>query len=58
MEHSDSSLQRAIADAARLTAPGVIGFYTHIEVTEIFAIRDGEAKALNVFSILVAEEKT
>src|ERR1700722_19097403 len=36
--------------------PGVLGFYTHFEVTEIFAVRDDDRIPPNVFSILVAEE--
>jgi hypothetical protein len=41
---------------ARLTVPGVLGFYTHFEATEVFATQ-GQGAPLNVFSILVAEER-
>jgi hypothetical protein len=51
-----AEFDRARAELARLTTPGVLGFYTHFEVTEIFAIRDGEDRPFNIFSILVAEE--
>ncbi len=51
----NSSLARA--EAARLIAPGVLGFYTQIEATEVFATPDGQSSAVNVFSILVAEDR-
>ena len=41
---------------SRLIAPGLIGFYTHFEATEIFATQGQEAP-FNVFSLLVAEER-
>ena len=41
---------------AELTASGVLGFYTHLEVTEVFDNRD-DAHPLPVFSIVVAEER-
>jgi hypothetical protein len=43
-------------EMARLTAPGVLGFYTHFEATEVFASPPDEALPINVFTILVAEE--
>jgi hypothetical protein len=52
----DAELNRARAEVARLTIPGVLGFYTHFEVTEIFAFRDDERIPFNVFSILVSED--
>jgi hypothetical protein len=57
MENPDAQLERTIAATARLTAPGVLAFYSHVEVTEIFAVRDNDPTPLNVFSILVAEER-
>ena len=47
--HSDGDISLRIA-------PGTLGFYTHVEVTEIFVIRDDDHVARNVFSLLVAEE--
>jgi hypothetical protein len=51
---------KTIADQAdeltRLTAAGVLGFYTHVEVTEVFGYLKGQPP-VNVFSILVAEER-
>jgi hypothetical protein len=49
--------QRAGQEIARLTDPGVLGFYTHFEATEVFAIPAGQSVPINVFSILVAEER-
>jgi hypothetical protein len=36
---------------------GVIGTYTHFEATEIFAIRKEQDQPVNVFTILVAEDR-
>lgn len=42
----------------RTTAFGVLGVYTHAEVTEVVAYRDGEPKTpINVFSIAVLEAR-
>jgi hypothetical protein len=49
--------QRALQELERLIAPGVLGFYTHVEVTEIFAVPPGQTKPVNMFSILVADER-
>jgi hypothetical protein len=43
-------------EIARLTAPGVLGFYTHFEATAVVAFPPGQTVPVNVFSILVAEE--
>jgi hypothetical protein len=48
--------QRAKAEMARLTEPGILGFYTHCEVTEVFAAR-GRNTPFNIFTVLVAEER-
>lgn len=56
MAFADPDFQAFKSELAKLTAAGVLGFYTHFEVTEVFAYRDGEPP-LNVFSILVAEER-
>jgi hypothetical protein len=40
-----------------LLAPGVVGTYTHFEVTEVFATLDQERQPRNVFTILVAESR-
>ena len=57
MANSDQDFNSSIAETARLAGSGVLGFYTHIEVIEVFAYREGENTPLNVFSILVAEER-
>jgi hypothetical protein len=46
----------AIAETVRLIQSDVLGFYTHVEVTEIFGVPNGE-EPLNVFTLLVAEER-
>lgn len=43
-------------ELARLLIPGIVGFYTHFEATEIVAFKDGSPPT-NVFSIFVAEER-
>jgi hypothetical protein len=40
-----------------LLANGVVGTYTHFEATEVFATKDGDKAAFNVFTILVAEDR-
>lgn len=49
--------QRAAEELARLTVPGVLGFATHFEATEVFATVAGQSLPLNIFSIFVAEER-
>ena len=49
--------QRARQEMARLTTTNVLGFYTHVEATTVFAFPPGQTIPLNVFSILVAEER-
>jgi hypothetical protein len=44
-------------EIARLLAPGILGFYTHFEVTEIFATPPGRTAPINLFTIFVAEER-
>lgn len=48
--------ETALQEIARLTAPDVLGFYTHVEATTVFASPPGASVPLNVFSILVGEE--
>ncbi|MBI1174892.1 MAG: hypothetical protein GC139_06455 [Sideroxydans sp.] len=51
------SAEDAPTELSRLIAPGVLGFYTHFEVTEVFAKQNGHNPAINVFSIAVAEDR-
>jgi hypothetical protein len=44
-------------EMTRLTQPNVLGFYTHFEATEVFAFPPGQREPINVFSLLVAEER-
>jgi hypothetical protein len=48
---------RARQELTRLTAAGVLGFYTHFEATELFAVPAGQTAPINVLTILVAEER-
>lgn len=50
--------QQHLLELARLIAPGILGFYTHFEVTEVFAKRDTAPDTFNVFTIAVAENRT
>lgn len=51
----DSEIARK--ELTRLTQPGVLGFYTHFEATVLFAFPPGQREPINVFSLLVAEER-
>lgn len=53
----NSNIDIIHAELARLITPGVLGFYTHYEVTEVFAKQDGKSSVINVFSIAVAEDR-
>ncbi len=55
MPASDWNSTNAREELTRLILPGVLGFYSHFEVTEIFAFSGGAP--FNVLSILVAEER-
>lgn len=44
-------------DVSPLLAPGVLGFFTHFEVTEIFVTVDSQPDAHNVLTLVVAEER-
>ncbi|WP_123863539.1 VPA1262 family N-terminal domain-containing protein [Burkholderia plantarii] len=49
---------RSVEWLKRTTAFGVLGVYTHVEVTEVVAYRDDEPKTpINVFSIAVLEAR-
>ncbi|MEH2480202.1 hypothetical protein V1282_003559 [Nitrobacteraceae bacterium AZCC 2146] len=50
-------LSRVTEEIVLLTEDGVLGFYTHFEVTEIVAFRGKGAAPRNVFTILVAEDR-
>jgi len=51
----DSEIARK--EMTRLTHPGVLGFYTYFEATVLFAFPPGQQEPINVFSLLVAEER-
>jgi len=46
-----------MAELAPLLAHGILSTYTHFEATEVFATLDGQKQAINVFTILVAEDR-
>jgi len=47
----------ARTEIGRLIVPGVLGFYTHFEVTEVVGFTEDQASAINLFTILVAEDR-
>lgn len=44
-------------ELARLTQPNVLGFYSHFEATVVFAFPPGQQEPINIFSLIVAEER-
>jgi hypothetical protein len=50
--------KQALSEINRLTQPGVLGFYTHFDVAEVFVTCPGEKTVRNVLSIWVAEERS
>jgi len=48
-----------LKEAKRLTEQGLLGFYTHFEVTEVFAFAPNQSnQPINVFTLVVAEERS
>ena len=52
------TLDVAVAKLEQLITPGVLGFYNELEATIIFALPPGQNVPINIFSILVAEERS
>lgn len=52
---SHYALDHLLADLRRLTTPGVLGFYSQFEVTEILGVPTGQPP-FNVLTVLVAQE--
>lgn len=54
----DTEIRRLghMQELSRLLTPGAIGFYDHIEVTEIVGFVDDPTKPVNIFTIIVAGE--
>jgi hypothetical protein len=46
-----------LSELARLIEPSTLGYFTHFEATEVFALQKGQDGATNVFTLLVAEER-
>jgi hypothetical protein len=57
MTVQNSSVDVVRDELTLLIAPGLLGFYTHYEVTEVFAKQDGQNSVTNVFSIAIAEDR-
>lgn len=47
----------ARAELGKLIVPGVLGSYTHFEATEVVGIVEGQDSAINLFTLLVAEDR-
>jgi hypothetical protein len=58
METPKLDISKIWTDVNRLAEPGVTGFHTHFEVTEIFVLFAKGGPAYNVFTLLVAEDRT
>ena len=63
MSRTSSNLSTLKKELEKLMEPGLLGFYSHFEVTEIFMIEVSkskleEKKAFNIFTILVAENRS
>jgi len=43
-------------EVERLTSPGLLGYYTHVEATEIVGFPENGQAPINLFTLLVAEE--
>jgi hypothetical protein len=51
----DSEIARK--ELTRLEQPNVLGFCSHFKATEVFAFPPGQGEPINVFSLIVAEER-
>lgn len=54
--NSDWASSASISEAKRLTERGTLGFYSHVEVTEIIASPPRSQQPINLLTLLVAEE--
>lgn len=57
MTHPGWTHASALAELGRLSASGVLGFYTDIEVTEIVAVPPGQTP-VGMLALVVAEDRT
>ncbi len=46
-----------LPELTQLLTPGTLGFYTHVECTELFASRPDHEDIINIFTLLIAEEQ-
>lgn len=56
MPNSVWNQAKILDEIERLISPGLLGYYTHIEVTEVVAFPTGGWEPVNLFTLLVAEE--
>lgn len=47
-----------LPELTQFLKPGILGFYTHVECTELFANQPNHDGTFNVFTLLVAEERS
>ncbi len=47
-----------LPELSQLLTPGTLGFYTHVECTELFASRPDHDGIFNIFTLLIAEEQS
>lgn len=50
-------LQQGVSALKHMTSPGVLGIYTHVEVTEIIAFIGQGVPPINVLTVMVAERR-
>lgn len=46
-----------LLELSQLLTPGTLGFYTHVECTELFASRPDHDGIINIFTLLIGEEQ-
>ena len=47
-----------LPELTQLLTPGTLGFYTHVECTELYASRPDHDGIINIFTLLIAEEQS
>jgi hypothetical protein len=53
-----TSRKEGADELSKILAPGLVGFYNFLEVTEIVAFAEGAKTPINVLTVAVAEERT
>ena len=57
MSGTTEELAPTLLELQRLLVPGVLGFYTRFEVTEIVAFGEHDKQPFNVLTVLVCEDR-